>query len=74
VAMVTIDGQKVQVDAGTTILEAARKAGIDIPVLCHHPDLEVQAVCRICVVEVEGEKLLQPACAFPVRSKPVATS
>jgi NADH dehydrogenase/NADH:ubiquinone oxidoreductase subunit G len=69
--MVTIDGQKVQVDAGTTILEAARKAGIDIPVLCHHPDLEVQAVCRICVVEVEGEKLLQPACAFPVRDNMV---
>ena len=44
--MVTIDGQKVQVDAGTTILEAARKVGIDIPVLCHHPDLEVQAVCH----------------------------
>ena len=70
-AMVTIDGQKVQVDAGTTILEAARKVGIDIPVLCHHPDLEVQAVCRICVVEVEGEKLLQPACAFPVRDNMV---
>ncbi len=70
-AMVTIDGRKVQVDAGATILEAADKLGIDIPTLCHHPDLEVQAVCRICVVEIEGEKLLQPACAFPVRDNMV---
>ena len=57
-AMVTIDGQKVQVDAGTTILEAARKVGIDIPVLCHHPDLEVQAVCRICVEMCIRDRLL----------------
>ncbi|HHY31962.1 MAG TPA: 4Fe-4S binding protein [Firmicutes bacterium] len=66
-AMVTIDGRRVEADAGTTILEAAKKLGIDIPTLCHHPDLAVQAVCRICVVEIEGQKLLQPACAYPVQ-------
>ncbi|NLA59349.1 MAG: 2Fe-2S iron-sulfur cluster binding domain-containing protein [Firmicutes bacterium] len=62
----TIDGQTVEVAAGSTILEAAQKAGIDIPTLCHHPDLSIKAVCRICVVEVEGQRVLQPACAYPV--------
>ncbi|NPV69125.1 MAG: 2Fe-2S iron-sulfur cluster binding domain-containing protein [Firmicutes bacterium] len=61
----TVDGQKVQVPAGSTILEAARKAGIDIPTLCHHPDQDVKAVCRVCVVEVEGSRTFQAACAFP---------
>ena len=62
----TIDGQTVEVAAGSTILEAAQKAGIDIPTLCYHPDLSIKAVCRICVVEVEGQRVLQPACAYPV--------
>lgn len=62
----TIDGRKVQVEKGTTILDAAKRIGIDIPTLCYHPDLEARAVCRVCVVEIEGQKLLQPACAYPV--------
>ncbi len=66
-AMVTIDGRQVEVDPGATVLDAAKKLGCDIPTLCYHPDLAVQAVCRICVVEVEGQRLLQPACAFPVQ-------
>ena len=40
--------------------------GVTIPTLCDHPDLDVAGVCRICVVEVEGQRTLQPACAFPV--------
>jgi len=63
---VTIDGQKLSVPRGFTILEAARLAGIDIPTLCHHPDQEAKAVCRVCVVEVEGSRTLQAACAYPV--------
>ncbi|MEW5932444.1 MAG: NADH-dependent [FeFe] hydrogenase, group A6 [Bacillota bacterium] len=63
---VTIDGQKLSVPKGFTILEAARLAGIDIPTLCHHPDQEVKAVCRVCVVEVQGSRTLQAACAYPV--------
>ena len=63
---VNIDGTEVQVPMGTTILEAARKAGIRIPTLCHHPDLCVAGVCRLCVVEVEGQRTLQAACAYPV--------
>lgn len=62
----TIDGQKVTVPEGTTILDAAKTIGIEIPTLCHHPDLEARAVCRICVVEIDGQKLLQPSCAYPV--------
>jgi len=63
---VNIDGNDIQVPIGTTILEAARQLGIRIPTLCHHPDLCVAGVCRICVVEVEGQRTLQASCAFPI--------
>jgi len=62
----TINGQPVVADEGVTILEAAQSAGIYIPTLCYHPDLRAEGVCRICVVDVKGQRLLQPACAFPV--------
>lgn len=62
---VTIDGIVTEVEQGTTILNAAKKVGIKIPTLCYHPDQDVKANCRICVVEVEGQRVLQPACAFP---------
>jgi NADH-quinone oxidoreductase subunit G/[NiFe] hydrogenase diaphorase moiety small subunit len=62
----TIDGQDVKVPMGTTILEAARKLGIRIPTLCYHEDLCVAGVCRVCVVEVEGQRTLQAACAYPL--------
>src|ERR671925_212432 len=58
----SIDGQSVQVPAGTTIWEAARRSGLDIPVLCHHPNLNPVAVCRVCAVEVEGGRVLAAAC------------
>jgi formate dehydrogenase major subunit len=58
----SIDGQSLQVPAGTTIWEAARHVGIDIPVLCHHPNLNPVAVCRVCAVEVEGARVLAAAC------------
>lgn len=62
---VTIDGVVTEVESGTTILKAAQQIGIRIPTLCYHPDQEVKANCRICVVEVEGQRLLVPSCAFP---------
>ncbi len=65
---VTIDGQKLKVPLGTTILEAARQVGIRIPTLCWHPDLCIAGVCRICVVEVEGQRTLQASCAYPITS------
>ena len=62
----TINGREVEVASGTTILEAARACGIRIPTLCHHPDLPDVGVCRVCVVEVAGQKNLQPSCVFPI--------
>ena len=63
---VTVDGIEVSVPAGSTILDAADVAGIDIPVLCDHPALEPIGACRICLVEVEKQNVLQPACTFRV--------
>ena len=63
---VTIDGKDHKVPLGTTIIEAARQLGIRIPTLCHHPDLCVAGVCRVCVVEVENQRTLQASCAFPI--------
>jgi NADH-quinone oxidoreductase subunit G/[NiFe] hydrogenase diaphorase moiety small subunit len=64
--MITIDGQQVTVPIGTTILMAARQIGIRIPTLCFHDDLCVAGVCRICVVEVEGQRTLQSSCSYPI--------
>jgi len=63
---VEIDGIKVKVPFGATILEAAKQVGIRIPTLCYHEDLCIAGVCRICVVEVEGQRTLQAACAYPI--------
>ena len=62
----TINGQQVKVTEGATILDAAKAINIKIPTLCYHPDQAVKANCRICVVEVEGQRTLVPACAYPV--------
>ncbi len=66
--MVTIEinEKKIAVPFGTTILEACKMNGISVPTLCHHEDLCVAGVCRICVVEVEGMRTLQASCAFPI--------
>ncbi|MDI3546921.1 MAG: NADP-reducing hydrogenase subunit HndD [Halanaerobiales bacterium] len=64
---VNIDGQNLEVAEGTTILEAAKKAHIKIPTLCYEEGLSIYGGCRLCVVEVEGENLLQPACATEIR-------
>ncbi len=63
---ITINNIKMDVPEGSTILEAARTAGIEIPTLCYHPDQEIKANCRVCIVEVEGARLLQTACSTPV--------
>ncbi|MCD6344016.1 MAG: (2Fe-2S)-binding protein, partial [Anaerolineae bacterium] len=62
----TIDGKKVEVPAGTTVLEAAQQLGITLPTLCHHPDLTPVGACRLCVVEVERMRTLPTACTLPV--------
>ncbi|OUQ77678.1 [FeFe] hydrogenase, group A [Flavonifractor sp. An100] len=62
----TIDGQTVQVPEGTTILEAARQANIRIPHLCYLKEINEIAACRVCCVEVEGERAMVTACNNPV--------
>ncbi|RME77392.1 MAG: 4Fe-4S dicluster domain-containing protein, partial [Chloroflexi bacterium] len=61
----TINDREIEVPQGTTVLNAARMAGIDIPTLCDHPELEPYGGCRLCVVEVEGARTLQPSCTLP---------
>jgi NADP-reducing hydrogenase subunit HndD len=58
----TIDGQEITVPEGTTILDAAQQAGIEIPVICYHDATTSNGLCRICVVDVNKGRLLQPAC------------
>ncbi len=60
---VKINNRQVSVPEGTSILNAAKKTGVTIPNLCYHPDQEVKANCRVCVVEVEGARTLQASCA-----------
>jgi NADH-quinone oxidoreductase subunit G len=62
----TIEGRTVSVPAGTSILEAAKTAGILIPHYCYHPGLPVAGVCRMCLVEVEKAPKLAPSCATAV--------
>lgn len=62
----TIDGRKVSAPAGSTVLQAARAAGIDIPTLCDHPALAPIGACRMCLVEIKGQRTLQPSCTFPI--------
>ena len=62
----TIDGQALSVPAGSTILEAAARLGITIPTLCYLGTLSPANVCRLCVVELEGARVLVPSCARAV--------
>ncbi len=62
----SIDGQKIEAEAGQTILEAAQSAGIDIPTLCHHPALKPVGSCRVCLVEISRFQPLYPACRYEV--------
>lgn len=62
----TINGQPVQAPAGSSVLEAARSAGIYIPTLCYHPELRPEGACRLCVVEASGARSLVASCVYPV--------
>ncbi|HEX5012610.1 MAG TPA: 2Fe-2S iron-sulfur cluster-binding protein [Candidatus Limnocylindrales bacterium] len=65
---ISIDGQAVSVPAGSTILEACRSQGIDTPTLCYLENLTPVNVCRVCVVEVTGSRVLVPACSRKVEA------
>ena len=61
-----INGIPVEAEKGTTIIEAARLAGIDIPSLCYLKDINCIGACRVCVVEVKGARSLVASCVYPV--------
>ncbi len=60
-----IDGVQVEVGKGATVLQAAQKAGIYIPTLCYHPDLQPYGACRLCIVEIENMRGLPTSCTTP---------
>lgn len=63
---IVVDGIETDAIAGMTILEAAERQGIDIPTLCHAPEILPQGACRVCVVEVQGMRTLVGSCHTPV--------
>ncbi len=63
----TIDEEQVEVEEGTTVLDAAEKAGIEIPTLCYHPDLTLHGACRVCEVEDLGNDRTIASCVEPVQ-------
>jgi predicted molibdopterin-dependent oxidoreductase YjgC len=64
----TIDDRVVKVPEGTTIFEACRNDGVEIPVLCRGETLTPKNACRVCMVEVEGSRTLVPSCSRPVEA------
>src|SRR5687768_12828191 len=66
VVTLEIDGKTVTAPEGSTVWEAARAAGIEVPVLCHDPRMKPVGVCRMCVCEVEGARTLVASCVRPV--------
>jgi NADH-quinone oxidoreductase subunit G len=70
----TVDGKKLTAPAGTLLIEACRKAGIEIPAFCYYPGLSLQAACRMCVVRQEKVPKLQTACTTPVAEGSVFTT
>ena len=63
-AVITIDGVKLNVPDGANVLECALENGIYIPHLCHHKDLNPLGSCRMCVVEMEGQEGAVPSCTL----------
>ncbi|MCK5385018.1 MAG: [FeFe] hydrogenase, group A [Alphaproteobacteria bacterium] len=68
IVTITIDGKDISVPHGTILLEAARENDIHIPTLCYHEDLSAFGGCRLCIVEVEGQRVPVASCTFPVTS------
>ena len=63
---IKINGVEISAPAGSTILEAARLANIEIPTLCYLKEINEIGACRMCVVEVKGAKSLVTACVYPI--------
>ena len=63
---IKLDGKSVAAFSGETVFEVASREGVEIPTLCHDTRLEPAGACRVCLVEVEGQRRLQPGCAWVV--------
>ncbi|HVJ07050.1 MAG TPA: molybdopterin-dependent oxidoreductase [Acidisarcina sp.] len=70
----TVDGKQITAPAGTLLIEACRKVGIEIPAFCYYPGLSLQAACRMCLVRIEKIPKLQTACTTPVSEGMVVTT
>lgn len=70
----TVDGKKLTAPSGTLLIDACRKAGIEIPAFCYYPGLSLQAACRMCVVRIEKVPKLQTACTTPVAEGMIVTT
>ena len=65
---IVLDGEEITVPKGATLLEAAQAAGVDIPLICYHEATTANGLCRICVVDVNKGRVLQPACIAECQS------
>ena len=65
-ATVKINGKEISVEDGTLILDAARQAGFEIPTFCYQARLSRLGSCRMCLVEIGGQKKMQPSCVTPI--------
>jgi ferredoxin len=70
----TIDGRSVEVESGATVLDAARRLGIDVPTLCHADGVPPVGSCFLCVVRIEGRRNLVPSCVAPAEEGMVVTT
>ncbi len=70
----TVDGKQITAPKGTLLIEACRKAGIEIPAFCYYPGYSVQGACRMCLVNIEKVRKLQTACTTPVADGMVVTT
>ncbi len=59
-----IDGQTIQTQSGSTVMEAALAHGVDIPRICYHPELSISGGCRLCLVEIEGRDFSMASCGL----------
>ncbi|MDQ3619943.1 MAG: NADH-quinone oxidoreductase subunit NuoG [Actinomycetota bacterium] len=73
-ANVTINGHTVKTQPGRTLIDVAEEIGVYVPRFCYHPGMRSVAVCRMCLVQIEGQRKLMPACATPVTDGMVVNS
>ena len=71
---IVIDGKELSFEPGETVLEVARRNGIDIPTLCHLKGTIPTGACRVCVVEVQGARALVASCAMPAAPRMVVST